>query len=73
MFGTRSACDLIGGRRAVQRHRLALMATEQAIALLRAVLSDLRAVSEGEQDPIDLAAIGRMADTVEMAIAALSD
>ncbi|MGP8058599.1 MAG: hypothetical protein ACLP9C_03055 [Acidimicrobiales bacterium] len=49
------------------------MGTEQAIALLQAVLSDLRAASEGQQDAIDLAAIGRMADTVEMALAALSD
>ena len=47
------------------------MGTEQAIALLQAVLSDLRAASEGPKEAVDLAAIGRMADTIEMAIDSL--
>jgi hypothetical protein len=51
------------------------MGTEQAIALLQAALSDLRALSEPQpaQDTIDPAVIGRIADTVEMAIGSLSD
>ncbi len=48
------------------------MGTQDAIELLQAVLSDLRAAAEGREHPIDPAAIGRMADVVEMAIGELS-
>jgi len=49
------------------------MGTQNAIELLQAVLSDLRAVAEDREGTVDPAAIGRMADVVEMAIAEVSD
>ncbi len=54
-------------------HSLTRMGTEDAVTLLQAVLADLRAASEEDPPNVDSAALGRIANSVEMAIAALSD